>query len=215
VKSVNIPGAKSKEGPRTAPSRHRPARQRTRCEHVVQFYNDDDVLLDSVTQFVAAALALHDGVIVLATAGHRETLERRLESDGCEWTAARVSGGYVSLDAGEILAQLMVDGQPDRERFADVVGGLIERVLSVAPRVSAFGELVSLLWAADRGDAAVALEKIWNEWVDSHPLSLHCAYAISDLGKEAARDYFTGVCAEHHAIIHSPNYFGASIAGAK
>src|SRR5579859_847391 len=44
-------------------------------DHVVQFYETDEFLLDSLTGFASAGLATRDACIVLATEAHRIALE--------------------------------------------------------------------------------------------------------------------------------------------
>ena len=68
-----------------------------------------------------------------------------------------------------------------------------------------------MLWSAGEGDAAVALEKLWNELIESHAVSLHCAYAVDDLGSHVSRDHFLDVCAEHRGIIHARSYVGPAL----
>jgi hypothetical protein len=52
-------------------------------------------------------------------------------------------------------------------QFAEVIGGLVDRVRvncqGQNPRVVAFGEMVSLLWEQGKPDAAIALERLWND----------------------------------------------------
>jgi hypothetical protein len=46
--------------------------------HTVQFYGEDEVLLDEVSRFIGTALGSGDAAIVIATTSHREALTRRL-----------------------------------------------------------------------------------------------------------------------------------------
>jgi hypothetical protein len=58
----------------------------------------------------------------------------------------------------------MVDGWPDEQRFAEVVGTVVQRMAqNGSRRVCAFGEMVALLWAEGRHDAAIRLEELWND----------------------------------------------------
>ncbi|HET7033137.1 MAG TPA: MEDS domain-containing protein [Casimicrobiaceae bacterium] len=89
------------------PSKHRPRSPRPACDHVVQFYERDDVLIDEVGRHVGSGLMNGSGAIVIATPSHREALHRRLTSASGDVTAAGLAGRYVALDAADTLAQFL------------------------------------------------------------------------------------------------------------
>lgn len=96
-------------------------------EHIVQFYDDDSALLDSLTDFVGAGLATSALCLVVATAEHRRGLEARLVAAGYRPDHAEASGRYVALDAAESVARILDDhGVPDPERFERVIGDVIQ-----------------------------------------------------------------------------------------
>src|SRR6185436_20141737 len=70
-------------------------------EHFVQFYESDDYLIDSVSGFVAAALNKQEASVVIATAEHREAMQRKLSACGVATEEAAAAGRYVVLDAEE------------------------------------------------------------------------------------------------------------------
>jgi hypothetical protein len=114
-------------------------------DHVILVYEADAHLVDAVSRFVDTGLAEGEAVIVVATPPHREQLEARLRAGGVDLATACAQGQYVALDAAETLAQFTVDGWPDAQRFADVVGDIIARVGRRYPHVRIFGEMVALL----------------------------------------------------------------------
>src|ERR1700691_66514 len=146
------------------------------CEHIAQFYEDDGVLLDTLSGFVGGGLKAGESAIVLATAEHLKALEQRLEDSGVDVVTIRSRDQFISMVAEEALARFMVNQWPDDTRFADFVTGLIARAQASGRRVRAFGELVALLWA--RGDVAatVRLEFLWHQLCHTRAFSLFCAY---------------------------------------
>lgn len=152
--------------------------------HVVQFYEQSPYLVDRVSSFIAPGLKAGEAAIVIATPEHREMIQVQLRAHGIDVTALREQGAYVDLDAAETMARFMVNGQPDRRRFVEVIGGTITQARPKAqfPIVRAFGEMVALLWAQGRQDAAINLEELWNELLGHHPFSLMCGYSIEGLG---------------------------------
>ena len=183
------------------PSKHRPRSPRPACDHVVQFYERDDFLIDEIGRHVGSAFTTGSGAIVIATPSHREALHRRLTGAMSDVTAAGLTGRYVVLDAADTLAQFMVDGWPDADRFTEVVGGEFERMAVRYPHVHAFGEMVALLWAEGKGAAAIALEKLWNGLAARHSFSLRCAYPLYAFAHHSQTGQFLAVCAEHSDVI--------------
>lgn len=149
------------------------------CEHIAQFYEHDDVLLDTLAGFVGGGLKTGEGAIVLATAGHLKALEQRLAASGIDVATAVARAQYIPMVAEEALSKFMVNQWPDDQLFAAFVSDLITRARATGRRVRAFGELVALLWA--RGDVAatIRLEFLWHQLCQSQAFSLFCAYPKS------------------------------------
>ena len=186
---------------RPAPATHR--------GHAVQFYCEDSSLLDELSRFIGAELVAGDAAVVIATKAHREGLAQRLQSRGFDIARAIEEGRYIALDAAETLAKLLRNGWPDADLFNDVVGSVLEQAAAFtgrAPRIAAFGEMVALLWAKGNAEAAVRLEQLWNNLARTHPLSLRCAYPMSDFNREDHSDLFLKICAEHSHVIPVESY---------
>jgi hypothetical protein len=116
--------------------------------HLVQFYEDDEMLAAAIAKFVADGLSAGDVVTTIATGEHMEAVDRRLRAAGIDLDAVRASGRLLSLDADETLAKLMRDGEADRRLFESVIGGLMAERAAVADGapLRAYGEMVHVLW---------------------------------------------------------------------
>ena len=104
-----------------------------RREHLVQFYEDDGPLLDTLGDFVASGLGAGGGALVIATAQLRDGLDGRLRALGVDVDGATAAGRLLAVDAAETLARVMVDGVPDESRFRAVVGELLDRIGGSGP----------------------------------------------------------------------------------
>jgi excisionase family DNA binding protein len=175
-------------------------------EHFVQFYEADAFLVDAVAAFVGAGLRAGDGSVVVGTPAHREGVDERLHADGLDVAAARASGQYVALDAAETLATFMVDGAPDPERFAAVIGGIVTRAAAGGRHVRIFGEMVALLAAEGNHAATVRLEALWNELQATRAFALFCAYPMEHLSGESHADLLGHVCGAHGRVIPAESY---------
>ncbi len=124
-------------------------------EHIVQFYETDDFLLDAVSSFIGAGLDTGDACIVVITRYHRAGLEERLKAKGYDISAARLRGEYILLDSAETLSKFMIDGMPEPECFAKVIGSVIKQMTKGQRHVRIFGNMVAQLWT--EGNAAAAI----------------------------------------------------------
>jgi PAS domain S-box-containing protein len=169
--------------------------------HFVRFYDNDEVLLDEVAAFLDQALRAHGKGIVIASAEHRDALCQRLDA-----AAAQV----LWLDAEATLATFMVGGWPDPQRFEAVVGSAVAAACAGGIRVHAFGEMVALLCARGLVEAALQLERLWNELAQRIEFSLFCAYPWDQFPSAELANAFQQVCAEHHhACADAPMAFPA------
>jgi len=197
-------------GPKAVPDwtlvRHR--------SHAVQFYEDDDFLVELLSRFVGASLATGDSAIVIATARHREALAVRLLSRGFDLSVPLNQGRYVPLDAVASLASFMRDGVPDPTLFTELVCPIVEDARTAARggrgQIAAFGEMVALLWAEGNIDAALQLEEMWNRLADVYAFSLCCAYPMSGFLGDAHAAPFLKICAQHTHVFASEQGRSAS-----
>jgi DNA-binding NarL/FixJ family response regulator len=172
--------------------------------HDVQFYSDDQLILQSVTRFVAAALRAGNPAIVLATESHRHGILRRLRTEGVDVDAFIQKKAFTLLDAADMLSAFMVDDWPDPIRFLGAARGLIMSATAAAkadrPVVAAFGEMVALLWAEGKTDAAIRLEQLWNDLAATHDLDVLCAYPFNCFPAEQEEQSLKRISACHSAV---------------
>jgi PAS domain S-box-containing protein len=178
--------------------------------HTVQFYGDDGFLLHELNGYIGSALKAGSSAIIIATQAHIYDLARKLKSNGVNLATATGEGRYVALEATQVMSKFLVDGRPDPARFSQVIGEVISRAADTSRdthrRVVAFGEMVALLWAEGQCEAAIQLEKLWNDLAMSYSFSLHCAYPMQGFCREDL-DSLLKICAEHTAIVRHDSGF--------
>lgn len=169
-------------------------------EHIAQFYETDEVLIQALAAFVHAGLARGESVIVIATPGHLEALQAQLTRSGIDLKKAILEDRYIVADAETALASFMFGSWPDDRRFGELIGQLVSRATVQNRRVRAFGEMVALLWA--RGDVAatVRLEHLWNDVCEQVPMPLFCAYPKVGSTMEPSRS-IAQICAAHSRVM--------------
>jgi hypothetical protein len=169
-------------------------------QHLVQLYDQEGAFLDSLSDFVGGGLLHGESVIAIATAAHLGALDTRLRAREFDVDRAIIEDRYVPLDAAGTLAQFMVKGWPDEQRFRALVNGLVERARRGAPRVRAFGEMVAILWARGEHAATLQVERLWHSQCHIHGFSLLCAYPKSGFSADAHAS-IGQICAVHTDVV--------------
>lgn len=169
------------------------------CEHLVQFYEDEGIFMDTLERYVMDGLRGGEAVITIATGSHLGSLAARIQSAGLELADLAASGRYLAFDAATTLSRFMVDGWPDEDRFEQVIAQALAPARRQDRPVRAFGEMVGLLWGQDNHGAAVRLEQLWCGLCERERLALFCAYprfgSTRDLQESVA-----DICALHTQV---------------
>jgi PAS domain S-box-containing protein len=175
-------------------------------EHVVQFYENDAYLIAKLAEYLVAGLERGETGLVIATPEHRQALARTLNEKGLKPEGLELKGLLVLLDARDTLNRLLRDGSPDETLFREVVAGILAGSGSPRKRVRAYGEMVALLWAEGKEDAAVLLEDLWEGILGEGSASLLCAYPIRGMSGSANLRPFRDICARHTHVLPSESF---------
>jgi PAS domain S-box-containing protein len=172
--------------------------------HVVQFYQEDRPLIEELARLMGTALISGQAAVVVATTAHRDALASELRARDLNLSTAVAEGRYVALDACETLRQITIGQMPDPELFSALIGTTILKANAVSktdvPCTVVFGEMVALLWAEGKYDAAIRLEQFWNTLAGKHAFHLRCAYPMAGFQKEGQSEQFMRICAEHSRV---------------
>jgi PAS domain S-box-containing protein len=170
-------------------------------EHLVQFYEDSQTLVETLNGFIGSGLRANGAGVVIASRAHLDSLERQLTADGIDVAKAKKSGQYVGLEAGETLAQILTNRWPQPDLFRSKIGTVISNARKRWGSVRAYGEMVGLLWETGGQGAALRLEGFWNDLARTEPFALLCGYHVSQL-RNGDRKRIGEICVSHgHAAI--------------
>ncbi|WP_177307003.1 putative bifunctional diguanylate cyclase/phosphodiesterase [Pseudoduganella namucuonensis] len=183
----------------------------------MQFYEDDNFLIERLADYVGAALEGGNHGIVIATRAHLDLLDVRLRQrwPGGGGGMAAPPRAYTALEADRMLPLFMADGLPDRQRFHEAIGKVIAAAAQRHPgHVYIFGEMVAILCGAVEcqlrspggHQAAVQVERYFNELLEHHSFTLLCAYPLSAFPREQDRAMFQEVCALHGEVLPAESY---------
>ena len=168
--------------------------------HAVRFYETKESLCRIVAEFLGEGFVLGHPALVIATPEHGGCIIDELRARHFDTDKMIEAGDLLMLDAREVLATFMEDGQPDAERFNQSVPAAIARIVRGLDKrtVRAYGEMVDLLWKDGLTTAAVRLEMLWNQLARTHDFSLLCGYSMGNFYKDAAIE---DICSQHSHVV--------------
>lgn len=190
-------------------SRKRPQQAQTAMgdipigEHVVHFYETDDMLMVALQRYVKAGLAAGEACVVIATPSHRRKLQAYLRSSGLDLLTLRRLGMYATLDADKMLATFMVNETPDPARFMQSVTRVLRQAAKAGRPLRIYGEMVAQLWQEGNSAAAIRLEALWNELLRgvSPRFTLMCAYPARLFDGGDRWRALAAVCQQHAYVM--------------
>jgi signal transduction histidine kinase len=176
--------------------------------HSVQFYEGEEFLVRSVADFLVAGFDVGEPAVVIATPEHRLGLAEALTARGVDVEWSRRRGMLNEFDAQATLASFMVGAAPDAELFNAQLAPVLEKVRRRrrSTKMRAFGEMVNLLWCDRNGEAALALEALWNRLAETQSFSLLCGYSMSRFDDANDASVFSAICAEHTHVVPTERY---------
>lgn len=169
--------------------------------HLVQFYETESVLVDTVSAVLTPALRADDATIVVATDNHRRLFESSFRQAGIDVGAALDEGRYLPFDADALLRCFMFDGRPIPALFEHTVATVFAVASEGGRRIRVYGEMVALLCHDGDVASALALEDLWNDLAHVYPFDLLCAYPMGAFEDEASGAGFQRICQQHTTVI--------------
>ena len=171
--------------------------------HLVQLYEGDEQRLTrNVCNYLWEGLKRGEGLVVISTPEHRDEFMRQLQVWGDPDEAVQ-AGRLILLDAQQTLDRFVVEGQPNWERFQSTMLPVLRQLRAAAgyKGLRAYGEMVGLLWKADKFPEAIVVEEFWNKLLISNDFQLFCAYPIDIFGTEFEAGVLDGLlCAHTHLL---------------
>jgi hypothetical protein len=153
------------------------------CSHIVYPYTDEGLVGQAVCLFASAGLRDGDGVVLIMTAEHCESIMLRLQVEGINTEHYQRLGQLICVTAEGLLAKFLPAGVLNEDLFKSMIGDLIDKARGhggsvKSQRVRVFGEMVSQLRHQDLA-ATTRLEELWNGVINDHSVALLCTYALS------------------------------------
>jgi hypothetical protein len=113
-------------------------------------------------------------------------------------------GRYLFVDFAGGLSQAVDNGQLDEARFREGVAALLHDAWKTNQgarrRIALCGEGAPCLWQSGQSNAAICIERLWNELSKAATIDSLCAYDGAVLSGDDSRDTLQQICSEHAAV---------------
>jgi DNA-binding NarL/FixJ family response regulator len=172
--------------------------------HAVHFHTNDSHFMDEVSEFVGATLRSGEQVVIVTNEATRIGVAQRLHARQMDLAMLAERGQYVAQDSGLALSQVMHEGRPSKERLAEIIHGLDRSRLTIPNgprgRLTIFGDMTVSLCRNGDFEAALEVERIWDELTRALPFFTVCSYPIDCFEHLEAPNQLSNVCAAHSAV---------------
>lgn len=144
----------------------------------LQFYDAVAPLVTELGRAMAVALDQGHAALLVVTDATRQMLEEQLLKRGIDAGASRRLGQYVYLDGLRTLSKIAVGGDPDPDRFHEVVGRPVERLVRQYPGLWMYGELAAIMWSEGYEQGALEVDRLWASFAEEWPVVLCVAFPV-------------------------------------
>lgn len=172
--------------------------------HAVQFCEDDSSGLDRVAGVLSSALHRGDTVATVLIESNRDALALRMKDRGWNLADVAMQGRYLVFDAEEAATRAMRAGWPDVDTIAEMVAALESaRTASAAgpsSHLTIVGEISAVLCRRGTPEAAVEVERLWDQLTRSLPMLTICTYPTGCFDQDGEPGFVSSISA-HHSVI--------------
>jgi hypothetical protein len=178
--------------------------------HAIQFRGSDGSWLDGIAGVLASALQRGDTIATVLIEPNRDTLALLMKERG--WNLAKLGeqGRYLIFDAEAAAREVVRGGRPEVDALAGMVA-VLERARTASgdrarSHLTIVGEIAPVLCRNGNAEAALEIERLWDELTRSLPILTICTYPVDCLGHDAKAAFGSDICARHSVISHAVSH---------
>ena len=188
----------------TVTRRERVRRGHIASEHLLQLFDTEESLANSVSAFLVEGFHKGETLLVVATPPHWMAIRQALLERDLEVDAAIARKELRVLDAIEALSRFMRRGEPNRALFRQTVAALVAELATTAG-LRIYGEMVEVLACEGNYDAASQLEELWNQLSAEQSFTLLCGYSAPHFAAPDAGASLAKICSHHSRFTCDPH----------
>ena len=172
--------------------------------HEAGIYSDEASLLDDYARFSEAALRAGITLIAILPESRRNALHQRLRARGVDVDGALRDGTHLVLEVPAIASRFIVDGRLDEARCWHAASTLVLQAASATggkrPCAAVCGDGAATFLREGKVEAAMALERLWDDVARTFDVDVFCPYLADDLRCDDDNPIFQSICATHSAV---------------
>ena len=172
-------------------------------DHVVQLFDSVESLGEAVGRFLADGIERGERALCLAKPSHVQAIAEVLARRGHSLSSLIDSRQFLVLDAATTLRLITRGGVPDTHVMNELVENTISHLVPGDARLCIYGELVEVLAEEGNFHAAEQLECFWNDFGETHSMSLMCGYSSAHFVMPGALSALSEICALHGKVDQS------------
>jgi hypothetical protein len=157
-------------------------RDPAQTEHALQLSDSRESTAAALAEFVKDGVARDEQILLVIRLDDWNRAAVTLGPD-LSLSEAVSSGQLTVCDSSTMLNAILEDGIPSTKRFEQTIGTLVAQSAARRNGLRAYGDMVDLLAAEGRFDAAEQLEELWNDLRKRIPFMLLCGYSSSHFGR--------------------------------
>jgi CheY-like chemotaxis protein len=172
--------------------------------HAVQVRGGDGSWLDGAADVLSSALRRGDTIATVLLESNRDALAVLMKQRRWNLASLGEQGRYLVFDAEAAATQVMRGACPDVDTLTGLVD-VLERARTASgdgarSHLTIVGEIAPVLWRNGNPDAALEVERLWDELTRSLPILTICAYPMDYLGHDVMAAFSSDICA-HHSVV--------------
>jgi CheY-like chemotaxis protein len=172
--------------------------------HEAGIYSDEALLLDDYARFSEAALRTGITLIAILPESRRNSLHQRLRARAVDVDGALRNGTHFVLEVPAVASRFIVDGRLDEARFWQATSTLVLQAAGTTaekrPCAAVCGDGAATLLREGKVEAAMALERLWDDVARTFDVDVFCPYLADDLRCDGDNPVFQSICAAHSAV---------------
>ena len=179
--------------------------------HVLEFYSDEGLFINRMSEIAYTSLAADKPVVVLLKRSHLESVSRQLLASGIDLAGAIKWGDYRAFSVDAVAPILLPNGQLDATRFTTFFDPLFAHT-ALNSRKKCSGAVVlgtlasALLDLGYEHQNAIGAEELWNALAQKHSCEVQCGCHLSRLVSTRNREALARICREHSSVIPIDRY---------
>ena len=173
--------------------------------HDVSFYDDRTMLECCIVDYALEGLDADETVVLIVAASSLPSVRQAIAAQGADVDDLCRRRVLMLFDADATLGSVTTRDGIDWPAVTALAGRVVGDAKSTSRPMRLFGEMVALLWQRGDVQAALDLEKLWDELAHQHCFDVLCAYPTMATTVPGAARPINAMCALHDATVSIDN----------